>query len=128
MPSIIEDETFTLVRNDMLDVIGNIFTADSDDAFTVRDELRDGEVIRNEDIVVVPWVYECVHTAPFQGLFATGRSLTIEGVTVIDTRPAEPMLQRFVDWLGVIAQLGIDVSWRLPVTEEEYGRDQGADS
>jgi hypothetical protein len=123
MPTIKDDNTFGLVKGDILDVIGNVFTSDDDDAFDVADEFRDSETIRNTDLIAVPWTYRCYHTGDFQGLFPTWRELTIEGVTVIDTRGAAPMLRRYIDWLGVLTQLGVDVSLRLPVTEEEYNRE-----
>ncbi len=47
-------------------------------------------------------------------------------MTIVDNRKGETMLRRYVDWIGVIAQLGLDNSWRVPVTEAEYraGRDR----
>ena len=116
------DDSFALVRDDVRVGIGDIFTTDGDfnEAFTVAKSFTEQEVITNGSTFAVPWTYDCRHTGDFQGLFPTNRKLTIEGVTLLDTSGNEPLLHRYVDWVGVIAQLGIDVSWRVPVTEAEY--------
>lgn len=118
------DESFAIVQKDIIAGLGEVFAADNDgddsDAVRVADRFRDEEVITNEAVAAVPWVYRCRHTGDFNGLFRTGRSLEIKGVTFVDRRGGQLLLHRYVDWEGVIAQLGLSVSWRVPVTEDEY--------
>lgn len=128
------DESFAIVQRDIVAGLGEVFTAvkaddgDDVDAVRVADRFRDEEVITNELVAAVPWVYSCRHTGDFNGLFRTGRSLEIKGVTFVDRRDGQVMLHRYVDWEGVIQELGLSVSWRVPVTEEEYlaGRERVA--
>jgi len=120
------DESFTIVQKDIIAGLGAAFEAvnerDDSDAVRVADRFRDEEVITNEAVTAVPWVYRCRHTGDFNGLFPTGRLLEVKGVSFVDRRGGELLLHRYVDWEGVIAQLGLSVSWRVPVTEEEYRR------
>jgi hypothetical protein len=129
------DESFAIVQKDIIAGLGGVFTADNEEdddddmnAVRVADRFRDEEVITNELVAAVPWVYRCRHTGDFNGLFPTGRSLEVKGVTFVDRREGQLLLHRYVDWEGVIAQLGLSVSWRVPVTEDEYkaGRERGA--
>ncbi len=113
-------DSFNTVQDDLRIGLGDIFAAETDDAFRVVDDLRDEEAITNGAIFAVPWIYEGRHVGDFQGLYPTGRMLRIEGVTLVDQRTG--LLRRYIDWAGVISQLGLDVSWRIPVTEEEYRR------
>jgi len=46
--------------------------------------------------------------------------LEIHGVTFVDNRKDEVALYRYVDWMGVATQLGLEVSWRVPVDEVQY--------
>jgi hypothetical protein len=113
------DESFNLVQYDVQEGIGHIFAAEGDHAVAVAKPFAGEERIANAHIVAVPWTYRCRHAGDFQGLFPTGRELTIEGVTMVDSRQGKTVLHRYVDWMGVITQLGLDISWRVPVTEDE---------
>jgi len=117
--------SFAVVRDDVIAGLGGGFSPrwedDPDrDSFVVSKHFKEEEVIGNDTVVAVPWTYYAVHTGDFECLFRTGRPLTIEGMTFVDTRADEVMLHRYVDWMGVVTQLGLEVSWRIPVTEEEY--------
>jgi hypothetical protein len=74
-------------------------------------------------VVAVPWVYRCVHVGDFQKLLPTGREIEMHGVTFVNYTQGEenPTFHRYVDWLGVVNQLGLEVSWRAPIEEHEYG-------
>jgi hypothetical protein len=121
-----QDTSFELVRDDVLAALAEIFEprGDETEMFGVREELEvegeEQEVISNGTLVAVPWVYRCRHTGDFQGLFPTGRDLRIDGVTLVDRSHGEALFYRYIDWAGVISQLGLMVSARVPVTEEEY--------
>jgi hypothetical protein len=117
-----EHDSFGIVQDDLRQGLGHIFETETDDAVRVTDDLREEETIGNGTIFAVPWVYEGRHVGDFQGLYPTGRMLRIEGVTLVDQRGGETLLRRYVDWASVIGQLGLHVSWRIPVTEEEYRR------
>jgi hypothetical protein len=117
-----DDETFALAREDVTAGLSSIFAPleGADEVFGVREGLDEQEVITNASTAAVPWVYHCRHVGTFQGLVPTGRALRIDGVTVVDRSGDEPLFYRYIDWTGVIAQLGLMVSTRIPVTEEEY--------
>lgn len=119
------DDSFTTVMNDVVAGLADSFTprhADDDDEepFRVNKYFKDVPVISNEQVVAVPWTFLCKHTGDFQCLFPTGRDVTIEGITLVDSRDGDTTLHRYVDWLGLTVQLGLEVSWRIAVTEDEY--------
>jgi hypothetical protein len=89
----------------------------------VNPALDDGDAEQPiQSLTAVPWIYRCLHDGDFQGLFRTGKELEIHGVTFVDGRGGSQMLHRYVDWMGVVNQLGLDVSWRVPVDEDQYRR------
>jgi hypothetical protein len=120
VPSIDSDESFAIVSDDVTAGLRDIFEPNGSNAVTVAKAFSDTEVISNKEIFAVPWSYRCRHTGDFHGVFPTGRYLEIQGVTFVDHRGGDTLLHRYVDWGGVVGQLGISVSGRIPVTEEEY--------
>lgn len=121
------DEIFELVAKDITDGLGTMFAGIEEDTPVIPHPAFDeARVVGNEEVAAVPWVYRCVHTGNFNGLFKTGRRLDIHGVTLVDNRPrfADPprptVCYRYVDWMGVATQLGLEVSWRVPVDEDQY--------
>jgi predicted ester cyclase len=114
---------FKMVMDDVVAGLAGTFSPREEDdiePFRVAERFKEADVISNASVVAVPWSFSCRHTGDFHGLFRTGRDLQIEGMTLVDSRGGAPMLHRYVDWLGVIAQLGLEVSGRIPVTEAEY--------
>lgn len=110
------------VREDIAAGIGTIFGPYEDSKVRVPDEL-DGPINHQEgDVITVPWIYEAEHNGDFQGLLPTFRLIEVHGVTVVNySKDAEkPTFHRYVDWLGVVNQLGLVVSWRVPVDEPQY--------
>ncbi len=125
--SIESHPSFAIVKQDVVDDLDPGFSpldGDADKAFVVAKPFQgEEEFIGNDRIAVVPWTYVCVHTGDFRDslcLFPTGRTLEIKGVTLVDHRGEDPLLHRHVDWGGVIVQLGLEVSGRIMVNEEEY--------
>ena len=59
------------------------------------------------------------HVGPLQGTPATGREVTMRGVTVIDGRGADPQFSRYIDWLALYAELGAVTIARPPVDDRE---------
>jgi hypothetical protein len=126
VPVIDSDESFSVVDDDITNGLGDIFEPISPRAVSVAQAFRDTETITNKEITAVPWTYQCRHVGDFNGVFPTGRNLEIQGVTFVDNRGGRTLLHRYVDWAGVFTQLGMAVSPRVSVTEEEYafGRDR----
>jgi hypothetical protein len=76
----------------------------------------------SEALSVVAWEWPVVHVGSIQGISATGRSVTLRGVTVIELASAvierereenfvdegegDLMFSRYIDWLGLYAELG----------------------
>ena len=77
-----------IVRDDIIAGLSAVFAADDerDDSEPIRiaDTFHDEEVITNEAVAAVPWVYSCRHTGDFNGLLRTNRPLEIKGVTFVD--------------------------------------------
>ncbi|MBV8950425.1 MAG: hypothetical protein JOZ99_06090 [Actinobacteria bacterium] len=120
MATIEEHDSFRLVGADVIEGLGAAFEPVEEDTFTVTEAFSATDAITTDAVAAVPWEYRCVHAGAFQGLFPTGRELRIPGVTLVDYRGEEPMFARYVDWAAVIEQLGLTVSWRVPVDEEQY--------
>jgi hypothetical protein len=60
----------------------------------------------------VEWAFQCQHTAPFAGVPPTYRELTIYGVTIVRQRGEKTTFRRYVDWSGVMSELGVTASFR----------------
>ena len=121
----ISDDSFTTVMNDVVAGLADSFTPrhaedDDEEPFRMNKYFKDVPAISNEQVVAVPWTFLCKHTGDFHCLFPTGRDVTIEGITLVDSRNGDTTLHRYVDWLGLTVQLGLEVSWRVAVTEDEY--------
>ena len=123
------EETRDMVFGDIQRGIGDIFEPLDGDAISVQEDLA--VHLERSDApaaaVAVPWVYRCRHVGIFQRLFPTNRELEMHGVTFVDFEPKEPkdeqgspVFHRYIDWLGVLNQLGITVNWRVPVDEDQY--------
>ena len=83
---------------------------------------REGDAPR----IATEWEYVGTHDTPdesFNGLRPTGAEITARGVTVIFLGPKEAdgpevlRFQRYVDWAGLFAQLGLTLNWRVPVAD-----------
>ncbi len=81
---------------------------------------------------IVEWTYRGVHrsetdkpTTEFNDTVATGRTVTVRGVTMMTVEPrsegdGEPVFRfaRFIDWIGVLGDIGATINWRLAVANE----------
>jgi hypothetical protein len=116
------------VREDIEAGIGSIFGPYDDSKVTFPVELERLLAHHVGDAIAVPWMYEAEHNGDFQGLLPTFRVIQVHGVTIVNFSKSteKPTLHRYVDWLGVVNQLGLVVSWRVPVDEPEYrgGKDR----
>jgi hypothetical protein len=106
-----------LVAEDVSDGLAAMFEA-RDEGFVVREPFEEG--IGDDKLAAVPWSYTCAHVGDFRGVLPTGRTMRIDGVTIVDRRGGEDVFVRYVDWAAVFGQLGMTVSTRVAVTPEEY--------
>lgn len=97
--------------------------ADALDAQSARFEVPDefaaeAEPMANDRFAALPWRYSAEHTGVLGGLQPTGKTLHIEGVTIVeDLDGSEPSFRRIIDWVAVMAQLGLSTSGR-PVVDD----------
>src|SRR5690349_1665089 len=72
--------------------------------------------MQNANFVAVPWSVTATHVGLFVDLVPTGRTVVIEGVTIVTQRadddPRPPEFQRYVDWSAVFGQLGVALTGR----------------
>ena len=104
-----------VVERDVVDGIGGAFPPSS--GFRVQEGFGD-ETIGSSRHTVVAWEYEGTHDAPFAGVAPTGLPVHLKGLTVIEHLGGERhLLHRYVDWVTVMAQLGMSASFRPAVPE-----------
>lgn len=86
-----------------------------DSTFNVESTFSDPPM-QNNDFAAIPWSVTATHVGPFIDLEPTGRTVVIEGVTIVTLRsdddPRPPEFQRYVDWSAVIGQLGVAMTGR----------------
>jgi hypothetical protein len=70
-----------------------------------------------DDVSVLAWEWRVRHVGSLQGTPATGREVTVRGVTVIDGRGSDPQFSRYIDWLALYAELGAVTIARPPVDD-----------
>jgi hypothetical protein len=63
----------------------------------------------------VVWSYTGRNTEPFLGHAPTGRTIRVDGVTIVSTDGGEPAFHRIIDWHSVFRQMGVAGGGR-PVT------------
>jgi hypothetical protein len=118
------EELLEIIAQDVMGGLQDMFGPDPAQtrSVVVHPEFADEELPRNDRIAPLPWIYYCVHDGDFEGLAPTQRKLQIHGVTFVDNRNKERGTQyhRLVDWMGVVTQLGLQVSWRTPVDLQQY--------
>jgi hypothetical protein len=119
-----------MTRDDVEAGLGDIFRkAEDHHGFSHLSEFASpNEAIANSRFAAIPWTYTGVHVGEFEGISPKNEPVTITGVTIIDTEGKEPIYYRFVDWVSVMAQLGVVFSGRavngerLPMDDfEEIG-------
>jgi hypothetical protein len=67
--------------------------------------------------VAVEWEFNGVHDkdGAFNGLAASGRAVTIRGLTILSADNGRLQVRRYTDWVGLYAQLGLTLNWRIPL-------------
>jgi hypothetical protein len=86
------------------------------------------DAVGADGISVMAWEWEVEHIGSFPddlGIPATHQTVTLHGVTIIDGRHDrnDPQFARYIDWLGLYAQLGAVTFARPPVDDREVIRD-----
>ena len=111
-------------------------SADADPVFTIELEesvalgypgLAEADAVAtSESVVVVPWVYHCVHTGPFLEIPPTFVSFDLRGTTFVNVglgdNPATWILHRFVDFLCALHHIGVYTSVRPALNVQDYLR------
>jgi len=119
------DQAKRNVQRDIEKGIGHIFGPFEESAVSIPEELEKHLLELNEaTVVAVPWIYKCQHIGIFQDLLPTHRAIEMHGVTFVNYSQDgdNPVFHRYVDWLGVMNQLGLEVNWRVPIEEEDYSK------
>jgi hypothetical protein len=103
-------------------VVDEDVRAGFDGVFEAMDDLRpvgpfvDAE-IGADGVSVLAWEWSVRHVGSLQGTPATGRELTLRGVTIVDGRGSEVLFSRYIDWLALYAELGAVTIARPPVDD-----------
>jgi len=105
MPLFNESDALSQVTQDLNTGLGEIF--EGTDVVRAVDVFADEPVgTVSEAASVVAWEWPVVHVGHLQGTPPTGKAVTIRGITVIDGRSGELLFSRYIDWLGLYAQIG----------------------
>ncbi|SRR6266508_2649911 len=98
------------VRDDIVNGLRSLLTPD-DRPEKFRQDLMPGEPITNGRVTAVIWEYE-------SEAFEFGKTVTVSGATFAEQvgddadDPQSWLFRRYIDWVGVMAQLGFSASWR----------------
>ncbi|UDY36032.1 hypothetical protein [Dermatobacter hominis] len=63
-------------------------------------------VMANDVAASMAWRYTGRHDVRFLGFEPTGRTVVVEGVTIVTGSPDRPELTRLIDWHSVLVQIG----------------------
>ena len=95
-----------LVELDIANGFESIFPAIG--GFSIAEPFAGTDEVSNDRLGVVAWEWDGQDTLGFNGLFPTDKPVTVRGVTVVEQRGAEgPLFHRYIDWIGVVGQLGL---------------------
>jgi hypothetical protein len=98
-----------------------------DGAFTV--EIPGVEIsmtellVSSNSVVAVPWRYHGVHVDTFLGVPATGREVDLQGATFVLMKSENDndwTYARYIDYLGMLHQLGVSTDTRPAFTPTDY--------
>lgn len=122
------------VRSDLVGAFDGIFETEGRGFETLEPFVE--RLVQGDGVSVLAWVWHVRHVGPIrravperppdppdmdtldvQFIPATERSATIHGVTVIDESGGEAIFTRFIDWLGLYAELGA-VTMARPLVDE----------
>ena len=113
-----KDTPPALVERDVTEGLSELFAPR--EGFRVAERFAHVEPMSNGTHTSVVWEYSAVHTGDFQGIRPTGQEIVVSGVTIVDTSGGEPAFHRYIDWVGVLAQLGVSTTGR-PALENAFG-------
>jgi len=88
--------------------------------------LTSTEVVATSEVVIVmPWVFRCVHTGPFIGVQATFVHFDLRGTTFVhvgsgETDPDDWRYHRYIDFLCALHHMGISTGVRPALTAPEF--------
>jgi hypothetical protein len=77
-------------------------------------------------LVVVPWLLRAVHIGEFLGVPQTLVEVEVRGTTIVQVAEDHPddtrlwAYYRYIDYLGVLQQLGVMTTTRPALTADEY--------
>jgi hypothetical protein len=105
-----------LVSDDIEKGLGPAFQATR--GFAVPETAKSLPVITDGHYTVVSWEYRAKHTGEFQGIVATYNNVVIRGITIVDHEATGgPLYHRHVDWLDLMAQIGLTTTQRPAVAK-----------
>lgn len=88
-------------------------------------EPRQSGLIGEEGFFGVRWSFGGRHDKPgFNGLPPSGRTVDVRGFTLFGPGGEDFQdfkFHRFVDWVGLYAQLGLTLNWRIPLPASPLG-------
>lgn len=116
MPLFDVNDAIGAVSRDLAEGFGGIFEA-TDDVRAVDVFAEEAVGTMSDSVSVLAWEWPVRHVGSLQGTPATGRDLTVRGVTVIDGRGDELLFSRYIDWLALYAELGAVTIARPPVDD-----------
>ncbi|MBT8181008.1 MAG: ester cyclase [Eudoraea sp.] len=101
--TLISDPENVVGINDFKDYYSNFITGFSDREFTIN------SLFGQDDKLVKHWSFKGVHSGDFFGIPATGKTINIDGVTLVKMKEGKiAQEQDFMDNLAFMSQLGID--------------------
>ena len=111
---------YAAVKGDVTDALEPFFAAESDGTgkgYYQPQQYVDELITGAANKTAVLWRWAGKHVEEFQGVIATGKIVTIRGVTMVDhdDKLPQPVFERYVDWLDLFNQLGIGLSLRTPI-------------
>jgi len=110
------DDALTEVTQDLTTGFEGIF--DTVEDVRAVGVFMDEAVGTESDVAsVLAWEWQVRHVGPLQGTPATLKDLTVRGMTVIDGSSGRLMFSRYIDWMGLYAQIGAVTIARPPVDD-----------
>jgi hypothetical protein len=123
-----EDAFVTLARGDMLPRLLTWFTPATGDPDYGWEAHSDRSGSLGTTSAAVEWTFtgtygrtrrdpndsEVDNDSSFNGVRALGQQVELHGVTLLSIEGSKLRIRRYIDWVGLYAQLGLSVNWRIP--------------
>jgi hypothetical protein len=117
LPAVNQDHVRTAIEDAVLSLAPMFLVAERNSVYGEEDWSRNStyrgtteaaplrvRAVDPAEATVVAWQYNAIHANPYGNIQATQREVTFEGVTIVNN---DGTVTRYVDWLFVMAQLGI---------------------